>query len=133
MHHPAANSNLLSVRIRFESFPFSICRDDVTRDMTIVQLLEQVRPNAPIELQRGCVVMAFDSGEPIADSCVSNCQRTGRKHDCELLLRRSTQEEVDAVIEATLAQEEVEKALRKRDVTYLTMLEVAKKYKKAKV
>lgn len=131
--HPAANPNLLSVRIQFEGSSFSICRDDVKREMTIAELLQQVRPHAPAELQEGCVIMTFNSGEPITETYIDSCQRTGKKHDCELLLRRSTWEEIDAVREAILAQEEVGKALCKRDVTYNRVLEMAKKYKKAKI
>jgi hypothetical protein len=131
--HPAANPSLLSARIRFEGSSFSICRDDVKRDMTMAQLREQVRPHAPAELQEGYVIIAFDSGQPVTDTYVESCQRSGKKHDCEFLFRRSTWQEVNVVREAMLAQEEVEKALRKRDATYNAVLEMTEKYKKAKV
>lgn len=111
-------ADFLSVRVRFEESAFAICCPEIQPDMTMEKLVGDVlsyRPYSTIPL-----LLVYDTTTTVPVICdkIGQCVRDGKNHDVELLFKKSTHEELDAMIEYRKASKEVEEAVEKRNAAF---------------
>lgn len=112
-------ADFLSVRVRFEDNAFAICCPEIKPDMSMEKLVGDVlsyrSSSSTVPL-----LLVYDTTSTVPVICdkIGQCVRNGKKHDVELLFKKSTDEELDAMIEFRQASKEVEEAVKKRNAAF---------------
>lgn len=124
-----------SVRIRFEDSRFAICCHATDAETTLDQLTEQVLPYAPAALKEGPVLLVYDDGSHILDDEVGKCRQARRiNHDLELTLRKTSEQEKEALrIAVEVIEEEKRLAAELRQKVFAAKETLESYSKKQKV
>lgn len=127
----STTADFLSVRVRFEDSNYAICCSEIQPDMPLESLMIDIFSQRPKSFPDGPYLLVYAGTSSLLVLCekIGQCMRTGKKHDVELLLRKSSHEELNAVKDYKEALITVEKAIERRDVAYDKVKRLRKKSK----